>query len=91
MVHLLPRTFLKYFRLLMPAALLAATAAVGGSAIGESPIACAEPREWDIGAYDQCVDVMKREFIQRDHALLHRPRRRLERRRKKVPVSARQR
>jgi hypothetical protein len=42
-------------RLLGPA-ILFAVAAVGGSAIGSPAVACAEPREWDIGSYDSCVD-----------------------------------
>ena len=45
------------FRLLIPTALVAATAALGGSAIGDPTVACAEPNsgEWDVGAYDRCL------------------------------------
>lgn len=39
----------------VPAVLLAAAATLRGSAIGDPATACAAPREWDIGAYDQCV------------------------------------
>lgn len=44
-----------HMRLLVPATLIAAAATLGGSAIGEPAKACAAPREWDIGAYDQCI------------------------------------
>ena len=40
---------------LVPAALLVATAALGGSAVGDPATACAAPQEWDIGAYDRCI------------------------------------
>jgi hypothetical protein len=47
---------LAYLRRLLPAALLAATAALGGSASVDPATACAAPNdEWDVGAYDQCV------------------------------------
>lgn len=40
----------------LPAALIAATATLCGSAVADPTIACAAPdREWDIGKYDQCV------------------------------------
>ena len=44
-------------RRLLPAALLAAIAALGGSALANPAAACAAPNtgEWDIGAYDRCV------------------------------------
>ena len=42
-------------RHLAAAGLIAAAAMVSGSAIGQPATACAEPREWDIQAYDQCV------------------------------------
>jgi hypothetical protein len=42
-------------RRLIPAVLLAATATVSGSAIGQTPVACAVPGEWDVGAYDSCI------------------------------------
>ena len=45
----------RHLRLLVPATLIAAAATLGGSAIGEPAKACAAPREWDIGAYDQCI------------------------------------
>jgi hypothetical protein len=44
-----------HLRLALPAALLAAAAALGGSAVGDPAIACAAPREWDIGTYDRCI------------------------------------
>jgi hypothetical protein len=40
---------------LVPAALLVATAALGGSALVEPATACAAPKEWDIEAYDLCM------------------------------------
>jgi hypothetical protein len=48
-------TSLLHLRRIVPAALLAATAALGGSAIVDPATACAAPAEWDIGAYDRCV------------------------------------
>jgi hypothetical protein len=51
-------TIRRRFRRLLPAALLAAAASLGGSAVAGSPIAHAAPNtggEWDIGAYDQCL------------------------------------
>lgn len=49
------RTVTAAARLLGPAILLAAAATVGGSAVGDPAVACAEPREWDIEAYDKCM------------------------------------
>lgn len=43
-----------FARRLLPAAFLIATAALGGSAVSDPASACAAPREWDIGGYDQC-------------------------------------
>lgn len=40
---------------LVPAALLAAAATLGGSAVAAPAIAYAEPQEFDVGAYDQCI------------------------------------
>jgi hypothetical protein len=48
------RTVPKYMRRLVPAALLAAAVALGGSALGDPATADAAP-EWDIGAYDACI------------------------------------
>jgi len=43
-------------RHLLSAALLAAAAALSGSAIGDPAIACAAPnQEWDVNAYDDCM------------------------------------
>lgn len=42
-------------RQLLPAALLAATAAFGLSAVGTLATASAAPTEWDIGLYDDCM------------------------------------
>ena len=42
-------------RLLVPAVFLAAGAVLAGGAFGELPAASAAP-EWDIGAYDSCID-----------------------------------
>jgi hypothetical protein len=43
-------------RLLLPAALLAAGATLGGSAFGDPAIGCAAPNdEWDLEHYDACV------------------------------------
>lgn len=55
MASLRPNSIPLYLRRLVPAALLAAAATVGGSAIGEPATACAVPGEWDIGQYDTCV------------------------------------
>lgn len=44
-----------YLRHLAAAGLIAAAATVGVGAVGEPPNACAEPREWDIAGYDDCV------------------------------------
>lgn len=43
------------WRRLVCAASIAAAATVGGIAVGDLAIASAEPREWDIANYDQCV------------------------------------
>lgn len=43
------------WRRLVPAALIAAAATLSGTAIGDFAVASAEPREWDIANYDQCV------------------------------------
>ena len=52
-------TFITHLlRRIVPATLLAATATLGGSALGDPATACAAPnteREWDIGKYDLCV------------------------------------
>lgn len=62
-------TFPSIARLLVPATLVAAAAALGGSAVGDPTVACAAPREWDIGAYDECTtrinDMANRGIIQR--------------------------
>jgi len=42
------------WRRLLPAELIAA-GALGSAGVAEPAHACAAPREWDIGAYDQCV------------------------------------
>jgi hypothetical protein len=63
------RTVTAAARLLGPAILLAAAATLGGSAIGTPAVACAEPREWDIGSFDACrdqvTDAVGRGIIQR--------------------------
>ncbi|MGH3677912.1 MAG: hypothetical protein ACRDU5_19700 [Mycobacterium sp.] len=50
---------LLHLRRIVPAALLAATAVLGGSAVGDTATACAAPntggREWDVKAYDTCM------------------------------------
>lgn len=56
MTSLLLRSIPTHLRVIAPAALLAAAATLGGSAVGDPAIACAEPREWDIGAFDQCIE-----------------------------------
>lgn len=43
-------------RRVLPAALLAATATLAGSAGGNPAIACAESRELDAAQYDNCLD-----------------------------------
>ncbi len=43
------------FRRLVPAALFAAAVALGISTLADPAIASAE-REWDIGAYDKCIE-----------------------------------
>ena len=50
-------------RLLLPAALIAATAALGGSAIGDPATACAAPKEWDIDSYDRCFEDAYADFL----------------------------
>jgi hypothetical protein len=45
----------KYLRRLALATLLAAAATFSVSAFGGSVSACAAPREWDIGFYDDCM------------------------------------
>jgi hypothetical protein len=40
----------------MPVAFIVAAGALGGSALAEPAHACAAPREWDIGAYDQFLN-----------------------------------
>ena len=42
-------------RLLLPAALIAAAATLGGSAVGDPATACAGPKEWDSAAHDACL------------------------------------
>lgn len=42
-------------RHLAAAGLIAAATTVTGGAVGEPPNACAEPREWDVANYDDCV------------------------------------
>jgi hypothetical protein len=54
---------LQYLRRLAPAALLAATAVLGGSAIGDPPTACAAPKELDIGQYDKCTDQVDKDVV----------------------------
>jgi hypothetical protein len=49
------RTAAVRWRRLVPAALLAAGAILGGSAVGDLAVAGAAP-EWDIGRYDECLD-----------------------------------
>jgi hypothetical protein len=44
------------WRRLMPVAFIVAAGALGGSALAEPAHACAAPREWDIGTYDQCLN-----------------------------------
>ena len=44
-----------YWRRLALAIPFAAAATFSGSAFGDSATACAEPREWDIGFYDDCM------------------------------------
>jgi hypothetical protein len=43
-----------YLRRVALATLFAAAATFSGSAFGDPAVACAAPREWDIGAYDAC-------------------------------------
>ena len=47
---------------LLPAALITA-ATLGGSAIAASSIAYAEPKEWDIGFYDACMDLVYDDWV----------------------------
>jgi hypothetical protein len=42
---------------LLPAALLAATAALGQSGVGSIATASAAPMEWDIERYDDCMKI----------------------------------
>jgi hypothetical protein len=50
-------------RRLIPVALLAMTAVLGGSAVGDPAIACAVPQEWDIGAWDKCKKRVEDQWI----------------------------
>lgn len=59
------------WRRLVPAALIVAAGALGGSAIAEPASACAAPREWDIGAYDQCLADGIGKGYDEDEALNH--------------------
>ncbi|MGZ8802279.1 MAG: hypothetical protein ACXWZL_06640 [Mycobacterium sp.] len=43
-----------FVRRMIPAAFFIAAAALGGSAFSDPATACAAPREWDVGGYDQC-------------------------------------
>jgi len=45
----------KYLRRLALATLLAAAATFSVSAVADPAVACAEPREWDIRHYDDCM------------------------------------
>jgi hypothetical protein len=55
MTRIIPTVSVR-LRLLLPAALLAAGATLGGSAFGDPAIACAAPNdEWDLEHYDACV------------------------------------
>ncbi len=49
-----PRTS-TYLRRFALATLFAGAATFSASAFGDPAVACAEPREWDIGHYDDCV------------------------------------
>jgi hypothetical protein len=44
-----------YLRRLAFAIPFGAVAALSGSAFGDPATACAEPREWDVGAFDACT------------------------------------
>jgi hypothetical protein len=52
-----PKRSLRHLHRLGVAALIAAAATLGGSAVGSPAIACAEPNsgEWDIEQYDKCI------------------------------------
>jgi hypothetical protein len=39
----------------VPAALLAAAATLGGSAVGDPATACAEPKKWNEKGYEACA------------------------------------
>ena len=45
----------KHLRRLVLGSAVAASAAVGGSAFGESTISCAEAQAWDPAAYQECA------------------------------------
>jgi hypothetical protein len=45
-----------YLRRLLPAMLLAATAALSGGAVGDPAIACAEPQQWDEAGFTKCAE-----------------------------------
>jgi hypothetical protein len=57
-------TISRRLRRLLPAALIAATAVLGASAFGDPGIAGAAPKEWDIGAYDDCVRAADLLFVE---------------------------
>ena len=62
-----------YWRRLAYATLFAAAATISASAFGDPAIACAAPREWDIGAFDACTarvdDAVARNAISEDNWL----------------------
>lgn len=71
-------TYDNFGRRLLSAVLLTGAVASGGAAFGVGTIASAEPREWDIGGYDRCVDIMYKEYAKGamtsevlDTALMH--------------------
>ena len=50
------------FRQLLPAAVFAAVFAFGSSALGYPAIATAQPRVWDIGDYDDCLEQARADY-----------------------------
>jgi hypothetical protein len=48
-------------RRFVPAALFAATTALGVSTLADPAVAAAEQREWDLGTYNQCIQQLQDE------------------------------
>ncbi len=66
MASVIPRVASVTLRRLFPATLLAATATLAGSAVGNPAVACAAPGEWDVGVYDNCMRYLDQRIMAGD-------------------------